>query len=378
VKWCRRHPANASLLAAGLLVLVVSLGGVWHAGRLQVRVQEGRLAAADHLVHLAEKHKPHAGARSRYVEELLADGEKILAELRKSGDESPAVLETTARLQLAYSNIEVRLNNTSGAVGRAQESRALYEKLLEKDPRHVGWRGGLALSYDRLGRAFYLQGRSDDSMTARRTAVALLEETCRDEPEDDEWQSRLAAALYWLGRGVTSDHASGGAERLKALRSALTIRRRLAENNPQHAQWQYDFAESLYTYANNVYYAQIDRSGVESSYREALEILQKLVIREPDHEDWQRGLSEATVSLADLKAAEGRHDEARTHYQTALDLTEERARQYPLDAWWQRQVMTVRYRKAAWRPVRWEMLQEEYRDYLAVNQEQHRLLKQLA
>jgi tetratricopeptide (TPR) repeat protein len=304
--------------------------------------RRGRLALANRLVLSAEQLKPYAGARTPVVESLLLEGQTALDELQ-ADDEDWQVLEALARLNVAFANLNHRLNQSGQALKRTFDAEALCRRLLTHRPQSRGLGDLLALCQERRGQVQWARGRISDAAQAYQEALAWWDSVTAD-PGDTTVAVRQASCSLEIGRVLLARDDLGGAYR--SLETALKLRAHAAQARPDDMHLRIDHAQALRSWSELVLSALGPTEAARDKLQQAIEILEDLQRRHLLDEDGQREYVETLASYADWCAALGQSAQADAGYRTALGVAQAAARLLPRDAWWQRQVLTVRFRHA--------------------------------
>jgi tetratricopeptide (TPR) repeat protein len=172
LKWARRKPAHAGLVGFTLLATIgLVLGMAWH--DLQMR---GEVSRANDAHAEAENSKTQALARFRKGHETL---DSMLNEL-----------ETDA----------LRVSDSASiALRKKQEEAALnyyHEALLSLDDPDPEIRFTKAMTHAYAANVQRLLQRMDEAVADYGRAIAMLDEVCKEQPENLQWRCQLAFCLY--------------------------------------------------------------------------------------------------------------------------------------------------------------------------------------
>jgi tetratricopeptide (TPR) repeat protein len=252
VKWVRRRPAVAGLLAVCVAALVALAVGGWRYN-VQLRQQAHLLEEA-----LGEARKEHDRAQDHLSKALdavdrmlhpLDDGRltqlpqfqesrrRMLEEaldfyqgfLRQEGDD-PAVRRDSARAYSRSMKLRMLLGEEAEAEQAGREARRLQEQLIADFPDRPEYRYDLASTHATLGHICTLTGRFEQAQQAYHDALALATELVREHPAEAAYREPLVNAQSGLAQDPQ------GAERL--LRQALEHAAFMAEAQPGKAEWQ--------------------------------------------------------------------------------------------------------------------------------------------
>ena len=129
-----------------------------------------------------------------------------------------------------------------------------------------------------------------------------------------------------------------GAAALTAYRASLAIRERLAQQDPNNAEWQRDLTVS-HDRIGDMLAAQGEGAAALTAYRASLAIRERLAQQDPNNAEWQRDLSVSHDRIGDMLAAQGEGAAALTAYRASLAIRERLAQQDPNNAEWQTDVV---------------------------------------
>jgi serine/threonine protein kinase/tetratricopeptide (TPR) repeat protein len=354
-RWCRRQPLAAGLLAALLIVFVGGFAAVtwkWLEAdreRSQAVAQRDRAervlrAALDTNIaveDLAGQLKPIAGTQSTTVKNILQLAARNYERLLREGGETPPLLEGKARMLTAFSELYIDLGDTGQALALAKEARAIYTRLLEREPDNARWRAGLATGLERVGVALRLQRRLagcraafDQSLTLRKRLVAQF-------PGNPEYLMDLSASHVLIGQFLIDQRCDVPKAR-QAYRRAFVIRKKLAASNPANRKWQAALASS-YEKVGHGLFAQYQYPRALKAYRSARGIYSRLAAREPTNAQWQMAVARNTRWMGMTHQNLGQPDRAKASFTQALGISERLARLNPSNMDWQEQVMGCRW-----------------------------------
>jgi len=163
------------------------------------------------------------------------------------------------------------------------------------------------------------QGDLAGALASYHQSLTIREKLARQDPGNAQWQRDLSVSYNKLADVQQAEGDLAGA--LASYHQSQTIREKLARQDPGNAQWQRDLSVS-YNKLGEVQQAQGDLAGALASYREDLAIAEKLARQDPGNAEWQADVVTSLVrisSVSDLAQPEGRRA-AREALQKALSI----------------------------------------------------------
>jgi tetratricopeptide (TPR) repeat protein len=316
-RWCRRNPKPAGLAAALVVVVLLSLAGLWALWR---HADGQRQAAVDSAAR-EQQHRERAETSYRLARVALAD----VTELQKDPRFQEGPLEDVKR----------RLQ---------QAEAAFYQQFVTLQGDDPQFQAERATAFLRLGDLTHLLGSAQEAAAYYRQGIAIREALARDHPEDRENRRRLAIAYYNLGN--TSRTLLGQFDAAEAaLDQAQALQEALIRDHPAEESYQLDLARTL----QKVSSLQRDadrRQAAAAAIHRALDLYALLAKRYPDDPDLLSEMGGLYNTLGGLHHSEGRLSEAEDAHQQAVALIERAARQHP-DVPWYQTSLTAAYNRLA-------------------------------
>lgn len=265
-RWCRRHPASATLTAALVLVATLGLAGIlwqWDEA-VKARNLTSRAATAE------------AAAR-READVRRIDAESSLATARKAVDDSFTKVS------------ESNLLNVPGMRPLRREllesALTFYEEFARRGAEDPGLLAELAATQARIGLIYTDLSEIDKARVAFEHAAKLYEKILTTKPDDLAVLERLAEVEHRLGDLGWRKGVAAAPEAQAAYQRAIAIRERLAAERPGEPRFRMDLSRSwngLGVLSHGE--AQID------AYIRSLELQLKLADEIADDSDLLHGL----------------------------------------------------------------------------------------
>jgi tetratricopeptide (TPR) repeat protein len=314
LRWCKRQPVVASLIAAIIVCLAAGTG------------------IATYFA-LAE--------RDRAVTESLARKQESEARAR-ADEQTKLALET---LNMVVFNIQTGLENVPGA---QRVRRKLIETAvagLQKVARTVdtnrGADHGIVWSQISLGDLFLLVGDTKLASEQFKLATELALKRAQADPSDAGAQRDLSISYIGLGDlNLRLGNALGAHDDYQ---KSLNIRLKRAQSDPSNAQAQRDLSIS-YNKLGNVNLLLGKASCAQDKYQKSLDIALKQAQSDPSDAQAQRDLSVSYNTLGDVNRQLGNGSAARDDYQKGLNIRLKLAQADPSDAETQRDLL-ISYNK---------------------------------
>ncbi len=261
VRWCRRHPAIAGLLAALLLVTTAGFAGVFW----QWRQAEAHLAQADRNRDLARENARQAHLA---INDLIAVGNDPLLERSDLGvvrrklwqtalqyyrsfleqDENdptstnPSLRVDTASAQMSLASLLHGLGFATEAESAYAKANSLWQRLLDEEPENATYQLNLTHILFAQSQLWQSRGRSADAYAAYRRVIrdmsdlqsrrpltdndaALVLDSYNELAGTQKHQGRLLEIQNYLEQGRTfgEDYLNTNPDSLRARHSLLVI-----------------------------------------------------------------------------------------------------------------------------------------------------------
>jgi serine/threonine protein kinase/Tfp pilus assembly protein PilF len=335
LKWVRRRPAVAALLA-GVAALLVTVIATLAVGFVAVKQEKNRTEAArqrarkaldamssqvieDWLARqtqLSPEQKAFLGTALAYYEEFAAE----------SGD-TPEVRGDVAGAYVRVGLIRHKLRQHAEAKAALYRAGDLYAKLVADFPAVPEYRHGLAQSHNNLGILLSDLGQYVEAEAAFREAVQLWQEQVHELPAVPQYRHDLAQSYNNLG--VLLRDLGRHAKAETVFRDAVELQQQLADDSPAVPQYRHDLAVSHYNLGNVLYDLGQRVEEAESAFREAVKLQQQLVHDSPAVPQYRQNLAQSHNSLGILLRDRGQRTEAESAFREAVKLRQQLAHDFP-------------------------------------------------
>jgi tetratricopeptide (TPR) repeat protein len=348
LKWTRRRPAAAALVAVSFAAAVALVAGILlHNAQLR-----GALAIAEDRRREAESESRRAElnfqkARDAVDEMLTEVGEQKLARIPQMEPVRRALLEKALKFYQGFlqekSDDPAVVRETGRAYGRrgviyqmlgqhpqAEESLkqglALQDRLVERFPNELVYSQDTAASHNALGNLYRLSSRPSDAEKAHQRALEIRERIGREDPDNLEYQSDVAKSCLNLAVIYAVTGRMDKAE--KGFAQALEIHQKLVQRQPADAHYQEELAKA-HTNLGSLYSLTGKADKSEGSYKHSLAQFQKLVRAHPDVPIYQNEFAATYNNLGYLYNTLGRRAQAAAAQEQAIHIREKLTHDFP-------------------------------------------------
>jgi tetratricopeptide (TPR) repeat protein/tRNA A-37 threonylcarbamoyl transferase component Bud32 len=361
IKWARRRPAVAGLLAALVVVLIAAFTGM---ATLWLRAEDQRAAAeqaradAENSASLARKNEQEAHAQEQRaatsyrlartaLEKTLKLGQDPrfqkgeLEDVRRQLHEAAASFyEKFAQLQSDDPSFRQEradalfaLGEASAALGSKEEGLTayghaldLYEQLGRDQPTSSLLRKDQAMCLNNMAILHGELGRADQAEKLFLQAQPLWQRLMEDDPDEPYYKDRFANTLHNLSQIYR--HTSRPREAEESLLKAIALREELVKARPNDESCQIELNSSRFVLG--VLYCTTRRPDkAERTLLQARDSFKELVQKNPQEEDRVASLAKVYNSLGVLYADTDRQQEAEKALREAVALKEKLAHEHP-------------------------------------------------
>jgi len=243
IKWSRRRPAAAVAIGAAVLIMLATVVGlVWHNRRIgeQLALTEQQRARAEFNLDKTQKKidelldevtvgkfaslPASSGVRTKMLDWAL----QLCRQLQVQNAHDLHLRWQTARAERQVADIERLLNRTAAAEQAYAEAVRDLLQLNADYPRVKDFRRELATALNNQGLLRLTTGPTDEDRRNYEAAIVLWRELAAEQPDDAQYQSRLASSLSNLGLLLQAKRETKAAD--VSLREALALRKQLVDS----------------------------------------------------------------------------------------------------------------------------------------------------
>jgi tetratricopeptide (TPR) repeat protein/tRNA A-37 threonylcarbamoyl transferase component Bud32 len=365
IKWVRRRPAVAALVATGFaaLVAVLTLGFLWldssrraaedrEQQQAELADLQAKKAVKEHeLWQQAEKQRQRAEdnfrqARSavdfmlsRVGQEKLAHEprmEQVRRELLEKAmtfyerflqarGNDPSLRFEAGRAQLRVADIRQMLGEHSQAEAAYHKGLDYLDQLVQQFPKRAEYRRDLATGYNNLANLLKESARPAEAEKFYDKALALRRELAKAAPGSPEAVKELAGT--WNNRGLALQALGRLKEAEKSLQAGEKLLAALVQHVRREPANRQEWAHSL----DNLALVQQARElpgRAEINLLQARDLLQELVKQKPAIPDYRYDLAHCLQHLGDLWR-DTHAGKAESAYLESRKLCDELVRDFP-------------------------------------------------
>jgi eukaryotic-like serine/threonine-protein kinase len=334
IKWARRRPAEAALVAVSLLAVVSLLGGgVWYNARLraardraEARSRLARQAVDDMYTHFAERWLGDQPQMDEVQEQFLLKALQIYEGLAAEEENDPSLRRETAQALTRMGQIYRTLGRTAEAQKAFDRAIALQEDLLETHPGSEQYRQDLANTHNWKGELWRTTDRPTDAALCYDRALVLQDALAREHPKQAVYRQELARSHYnrGLARAGTAD--LGGAR--QDMEEAIRLLNDLEGTQPGEPAYQQETARVYLNLGAVVFDPLGKEAEAAQCYGEAIRRLDDLRTRFPHKPEYRRELAVAHNNFGNLRSRRKPREALQSH-QEARRLLEQLVEDFP-------------------------------------------------
>jgi serine/threonine-protein kinase len=257
-KWVKRRPALAALLTvSGLALLALLVVSLWYNARLQAALTDARdkeaeavkqqkrardtlRRALEGVDRLTRVNPERMAILSKHLDDerrqQLTDALELCRGFVLDEGEAPSDRHETGRAYLRMSILHWLLGQNQDSETAVRKALTLLEKLVNEFPGEPEYCQDLARSHKQLGHLHLAAGRFGQAQGSYETALTIAEPLTRAHPPRASCQQLLAETHINLGilHVIHKRHD----EALKAFQKQLAIYEELARQSPEEDDYQ--------------------------------------------------------------------------------------------------------------------------------------------
>ena len=334
LKWVRRHPAVAGLIAVSVAAVAILAAGLlwrtqeqarelaqtqfeWERAEASLRIAraewdraETNLRTGGQLVdgfleHLGTTGITHIPGLDLLVNNLLEQALHFRKGFLHQRGDDPALREQVARAYQQVSYLQLLLGRQEEADRTLSESVAYYEKLMEEHPEDRDYKQRLTASlHNRADVLLKLPGRAKEATALLQRAIETQKSLANADTAERRYRLDLARHYHGMGGLFHQQKEFPTAEQYYRL--ALDLRKQLLREDAESPDFQYQVALSYLEMARlRRELADHQRSRerlkeADAQYEEALRLLEPLTLRPPTRPEFREALGRALTNRGNL------------------------------------------------------------------------------
>jgi serine/threonine protein kinase/Flp pilus assembly protein TadD len=318
LKWAKRRPAVAALLAALAVALLILIGGgIWsyvrvsqEANKAKKRSRIAQGVIDDMYTKVAEEWLADEPEKDPLQKEFLRKALDNFQELAAEDDRDPAIRRETALAHFRMGQLHRTLGQDQEAAAAYRQAIDVQEQLADRFPDEPRYRQDLANSYNWLGEL--LRARETSLKEAEqnyRKALALQESLVQQFPEKMEYRRELARTCSNLG--LVEMDTKRLAEAGQDYNRAVDLLEDLVRDSPTNAEFAFELARTR-TNRGVFHRARNEFPEAERDYSRAIDLLTTLRRTSRARTAYAYSLALAYQDRGNLRIRQGRKDEARS------------------------------------------------------------------
>jgi serine/threonine-protein kinase len=338
VKWTRRRPALAGLLAVSVAATLALGIGAWaynlrleralkdareQRARAEQNFREAWQAVDDSFLRVSESRLLRVPGLQPLRKELLQDALKYYRKLLRQRSDDPSLRAVRARAQMSVARILEQIGTNTEAVEAHEQARALLEEVVESDPHERPLQVLLAWTHCWLGTLRVNTNRHQEALASYLRAQGLWEKLVRAAPDD--LQALNGQAVTWHNLALFQDQRGRAAEADPLYEQALAGHRRVIEKAPRDPRYQEEFARLCGDLGTRSWGKGAAAQALQW-FQKAGAIIQKLVKQHASHPVYQdllantwRNIGHAQIVLNQRTEALSSLEQARALWQRLAD-----------------------------------------------------------
>jgi tetratricopeptide (TPR) repeat protein/tRNA A-37 threonylcarbamoyl transferase component Bud32 len=316
LKWARRRPATAALIAVSTLAAVslLTVGGLWlNAAREAAEERERQQAR---VAKLERQRARDAEKQQRIEKEARAKAEREYrraeTNFRYARAAVDQMLTGVGQLRLAHEPRMERLRRDLLA-----DALAFYQRFLRARGTDASVRAETARAQERVAAIQQMLGQPDQAEKAYRASLDLFRELPAPYAARPECRQDLATCYNNLGTLLVD--AGRYAAARTAYRQARDLRQKLADERPGNPEYLQDLSDS-YDNLGAVEQKAKHLKQARRDYSRALELQQRLADQFPGRPAYRHRLARRHNNLGQVLGAIGQRSAAAGHFTKARQI----------------------------------------------------------
>ncbi len=344
-KFARRHKAALMIATAAVALLVAAVVVLLAANhrialernaaereheRAEANLVKARAAVDDYLTTVSENtllRSTLPGLQS-LRKDLLQSALSYYQGFVRENQEDRALRFELAAATFRVGVITAEIESPARGLQSLVDARAMFQALADADPSREDYQMELGRCGLRIGHVLTNLSKTEDSITAFKQGIAILETIEPHRPADDILRSDLAFGHHYLGLQQVETGISDEGSRHS--RRALELRQELVDRNPTDLRYRSDLAQSI----SNLSFAQYQAGRLDDALKNATnaeKIQRSLVTQQPWNTATRRNLSLSIRAHGAIIRSMGRDEESLAYLHESTEIVEKLTIENPLE-----------------------------------------------
>ncbi len=336
VRWCRRKPVVAGLIASTATALVLALvatlvGYVRTTAALntaETGYRHARQVVNEFYTRVSEDTLLNQPGMQPLRQDLLRQALDYYQQFLLERGDDPSIQDELAMAHFRIGRITEQIDSPDTALTSYRQALDLQRRLVSRRPDDRGLLTEFADTWTAVGNVLLSQREFDDARAAHRQAADIRRRLLTEDSEDAECRRTLASTHMNLG---LVDMESGRFEDADTnFSAAQALRRSVLDKHPDCIKTRRDLGMGYYNLANLCLSRdERDFEGAETNFQRAASLFDELLGEE--HRDLanQYRLAVCCRRLADVQCVMDKAESARGFYQRSFEQMEKLADRNP-------------------------------------------------
>jgi tetratricopeptide (TPR) repeat protein len=349
-RWCRRKPAQAALIGAlAVSVIVVTTISEIAAVALKFaneRERESRTRAEQNrdlalravntfFRRVTENRQLKARGLEKFRDDLLREAREFTEQLVRIQADDPRLRAEQGNAYLGLGQITELLGSRADAMNLYQTAEHIFARLTEQVPSDADYQDGLGRALHQQGNLHQYVGRSVDALACYQRALILREKLARGHPDHHDYEEKLHETVFQTARlhQLTKQFTRAAA----VYQEILPLFEQRRQEHPEDARYTSSLAK-VYHNLGDLYLEAPQTTPVAdgenlvaalANLNKAQALGEAALHSQPEEVGLQDTLAQTWHHLGMAYAKAGSVDQAEAFYLKARDLRERLASGHP-------------------------------------------------
>lgn len=335
VRWCRRNPVTATLIASTVAFLILALVATavgYIRTTAALRVAEARFQHARHTVdnfctNVSENILLNQPNMQPLRRELLEQALQYYHEFLDERGEDPTIQDELAKTYFRIGQISEMIDAPDDAFEAYRQALAMQEELVAARPKDPEVLDALGDTYTRYGGVLLRQERWKDAEEAYEKASEIRKRLVTVSLQHTEYERKLANTD--MNKGVLAKQQGDVVLAEKRFMKAQTLRKQILARDPNATKVRRDLAMGLFNLASLHQSSKLrNLVAAQKELKEAAKLFEEVLAEDPADLMNQYHLVLCQRVLGDVESVTGDRSAENT-YRNALTRLERLVRQNP-------------------------------------------------